>query len=105
MRFRTVFSSTTAAVIIAVAVGLAAGLGGYTFIYAKGGSYMTNNAAACANCHIMNEQFEGWTRSSHHNIATCNDCHTPPDFVGKYYTKMTNGFWHSFHFTRGDFHE
>jgi len=30
-------------------LGLAAGLGGYTFLYAKGGSYLTNAPAACAN--------------------------------------------------------
>ena len=105
MLFRILFSSGTAAIVIAIAVGLAAGLGGYTFIYAKGGSYLTNNPAACANCHVMNEQYEGWTRSSHHNVATCNDCHTPPGIIGKYATKMTNGFWHSFYFTTGNFHE
>src|SRR5215204_1308544 len=102
MFFRKLFSAGSAAILIAVSVGLAAGLGGYTFIYAKGSSYLTNNPASCANCHIMREQYEGWTRSSHHNVATCNDCHTPPGFIGKYTTKMTNGFWHSFYFTTGN---
>jgi len=35
----------------AVLVGIAAGLGVYTFVYAKGYSYITNDPAACANCH------------------------------------------------------
>ena len=88
-----------------VLVGAALGLGVYTFAYAKGWSYMTNDAAACANCHIMNEQFDGWRKSSHRAVAVCNDCHTPPDLVGKYYTKARNGFWHSYYFTTGTFEE
>ena len=27
------------------------------------------------------------------------------DFFGKYYTKADHGFWHSFAFTTGNFHE
>jgi cytochrome c nitrite reductase small subunit len=92
-------------VALSIVAGFAAGLGGYTFIYAKGGSYLTNNPASCANCHIMTEQYDGWTRSSHHAVATCNDCHTPPGLVAKYATKASNGFWHSFYFTTGNFHE
>ena len=86
-------------------VGAAVGLGLYTFVYARGSSYLTNDPKACANCHVMNEQFDGWTRSSHRSVAVCNDCHTPPGFFAKYATKATNGFWHSFHFTTGHFHE
>jgi cytochrome c nitrite reductase small subunit len=86
-------------VALAVAVGLAAGLGGYT----RGASYLTNDPAACANCHIMGEHYAGWLRSSHRSVATCNDCHTPPSLVGKYATKASNGFWHSFGFTTGRF--
>jgi cytochrome c nitrite reductase small subunit len=70
-----------------VPLGLVLGLGAFTFVYAKGGSYMTDRAAACANCHIMRDQYEGWLRSSHRPVAVCNDCHTPPGLVGKYATK------------------
>ena len=92
-------------ILLSVALGLAAGLGGYTFVYAKGGSYLTNDPAACANCHIMQEYYDGWLRSSHRAVAVCNDCHTPPGSVGKYTTKASNGFWHSFAFTSGRFPE
>jgi cytochrome c nitrite reductase small subunit len=85
----------------AVLAGILIGVGGYTFVYAKGYSYLTNDPAACANCHIMRDHFSAWTRSSHHAVAVCNDCHTPPDFFGKYATKAQNGFWHSFYFTTG----
>jgi len=41
----------------------------------------------------------------HRAAAGCNDCHTPPGLVAKYTTKAVNGFWHSFAFTTGRFHE
>ena len=88
-----------------VFLGVALGLGIYTFAYAKGWSYMTNDPKACANCHVMNDQYDGWLKASHRSVATCNDCHTPHNFVGKYYTKAKNGFWHSFYFTTGAFPE
>jgi cytochrome c nitrite reductase small subunit len=86
-------------VILSVALGLAVGVGTYTFVYARGYSYMTDNAEACVNCHIMQDQFSGWVKSSHRAVAVCNDCHTPPGFVAKYATKARNGFWHSYYFT------
>jgi cytochrome c nitrite reductase small subunit len=90
-----------AALAAAVVIGVAVGLGAFTFVYAKGYSYLTNDPAACANCHVMSEHYAAWTKSSHRAVATCNDCHTPHDVVGKYTTKALNGFWHSFYFTTG----
>ena len=87
----------------AIVAGIAGGLGSYTFVYAKGYSYLTNDPAACANCHVMQDHFDAWTRSSHRAVATCNDCHTPPGLVPKYVTKARNGFWHSFYFTFGGY--
>jgi cytochrome c nitrite reductase small subunit len=91
--------------VLGVLIGAAVGVGVYTFVYAKGASYLTNNPASCANCHVMNEQYDGWMKSSHRAVATCNDCHTPANFLGKYATKAANGFWHSFYFTTETFHE
>ena len=84
-----------------VAIGLSVGVCVYTFVYAKGGSYLVNNPAACANCHIMRDHFDAWLKSSHRSVATCNDCHTPDGLIGKYYSKAENGFWHSLAFTTG----
>jgi cytochrome c nitrite reductase small subunit len=95
----------TAIVALAIALGAALGIGAYTFVYARGGSYLTNDPAACANCHVMREQLDGWAVGSHRAVAVCNDCHTPPGTVGKYATKALNGFWHSVAFTSGRFHE
>jgi len=82
---------------IAVFIGLA----GYTFFYAKGYSYLTNDPAACANCHVMRDFHSAWQVSSHCG-ATCNDCHVPHDPVRKYLVKAENGFWHSWSFTFDD---
>jgi len=84
-------------------LGTALGLGLFTFGYAKGYSYLGHDPAACANCHIMSEHYAAWMKGSHHATATCNDCHTPHDVVGKYAVKARNGFWHSFYFTTGRF--
>jgi len=69
--------------IAGVLAGMAIGLGIFTFTYAKGGSYMTNDPAACANCHIMQSQYSGWMKASHRRAAVCNDCHAPHDVVGQ----------------------
>jgi len=92
-------------ILAASTIGVATAVGGYTFIYARGYSYMTNDPQACANCHVMDDHFRAWSRSSHHAVAVCNDCHTPPGLIPKYATKALNGFWHSFAFTTGRFHE
>jgi cytochrome c nitrite reductase small subunit len=86
-------------------IGLFLGLGTYTFTYAHGLSYFSNDPKACMNCHVMREHFDGWQKSPHHAVATCNDCHTPKNFVLKYLSKAENGYWHSKGFTLQDFHE
>jgi cytochrome c nitrite reductase small subunit len=88
-----------------IAVGIAIGISGFTFVYARGDSYLKDNPEACSNCHVMREQFEGWLRSSHRNAAGCNDCHTPHAVVGKYFNKLVNGFRHSWGFTLNRFPE
>ena len=88
-------------VVLAVLIGAIVGIGAYAFIYARGYSYLLNDPRACANCHVMNDQYSGWIKSSHHSAATCNDCHTPHNLLGKYAVKASNGFFHSFYFTTG----
>ena len=90
-------------ILLCLSVGVALGLGGYTFDYAEGTAYLSDDPRACVNCHVMREVYEGWLRSSHHAVATCNDCHTPLDFAGKWFSKARNGFNHSWAFTSGDF--
>jgi cytochrome c nitrite reductase small subunit len=100
-----VLGVSLAGLILAALVGVVLGLGGYTFVYAEGLSYFSPDPKACVNCHIMRDQYDGWQKASHHIAATCNDCHIPHDFVGKYTVKARNGFWHSYYFTFQNFHE
>ncbi len=89
----------------AASLGLVAGLGAFTAQYAEATAYLSDDPAACNNCHIMNEQYDAWNRSSHREVAVCNDCHMPHDFFGKWTTKARAGLGHSIAFTTGRFHE
>jgi cytochrome c nitrite reductase small subunit len=98
-------SARTGQLLLVVAGGILFGLGGFTLQYGEGLSYFSKNPAACANCHIMNSQYDSWQKSSHHTAATCVDCHLPHDFIGKYLAKAENGYNHSRAFTMQDFAE
>ena len=92
-------------VLLAATVGILLGVGGYTFLYAEGLSYMSDDPKVCINCHIMQPQYDSWQKASHHGVAVCVDCHLPHDFLGKYIAKAENGWHHSKAFTTQDFHE
>lgn len=92
--------------IVAVAViGALLGVGAYTFRYAEGLSYFSTDPRACKNCHIMNDQYASWTKSTHHAAAGCVECHLPKALVPKLIAKASNGYHHSKGFTLEDFHE
>ncbi len=84
-------------------LGILIGLSIYTFDYAQGLSYFSDDPQSCVNCHVMREQFDSWNRSSHQAAATCNDCHTPHTFPDKWIVKGLNGWNHSVAFTTGNF--
>jgi cytochrome c nitrite reductase small subunit len=86
----------------AALAGVAAGMAAFAFQYAKGSSYLGNDPATCANCHVMSATYAGWQAAPHHQVATCNDCHTPAGLVSKYLVKAQNGWRHSMAFTLGD---
>jgi cytochrome c nitrite reductase small subunit len=80
--------------------GLAFGLGLLNFRLSEAPSYLSDKPEVCINCHIMRPQFATWRASSHHTVATCNDCHVPQDnFVRKYLFKGSDGLRHSVIFT------
>ncbi|HWP13093.1 MAG TPA: cytochrome c nitrite reductase small subunit [Ramlibacter sp.] len=97
--------STILLLVLAMLIGAAVGIGGYTLVYAEGLSYMSSDPKVCANCHIMQAQYDSWQKSSHHHVAICNDCHLPQGFVGKYVAKALNGYNHSKAYTLQDFDE
>ena len=98
-------SSSLGIAILCVLFGVIVGLGSYTFVYAEGGSYFSNDPKACVNCHVMRDAYDGWQKASHHAVAVCNDCHVPHAVVPKLLAKAENGFWHSKGFTLQDFPE
>lgn len=90
---------------LAACIGVAAGVGAYTFRYAQGLSYLRTDPKACVNCHIMQHQYDAWQKSSHGRVAVCVDCHLPHDFVTKYIVKAENGWRHGKKFTTQEFAE
>ena len=95
--------SSAVLIVLGVLVGTAIGLGAYTFVYAKGYSYLTNNPAACANCHVMQRAVR---RLGEVEPSLGRDLQRLPhaaQLIGKYAVKANNGFWHSFYFTSGKY--
>jgi len=84
---------------LALLFGGVIGLSLFTASYAEGTSYLSDDPAACRNCHVMNDVYDAWSRGTHHAVATCNDCHVPPQFFAKYLAKGRNGYHHSMGFT------
>jgi cytochrome c nitrite reductase small subunit len=89
----------TRTIIIAVLIGCVLGLGAFTFDYGEGLSYFSTDPRACDNCHIMNDEYNSWTKASHHGAAGCVDCHLPHEIIPKYIAKGENGYRHSKGFT------
>lgn len=92
-------------VFMSLGIGTLLGVVLFTFGYANGASYLSSDPKACVNCHVMNTEYNAWVKSSHGKVATCNDCHTPHDLVGKYLTKAEHGWNHSLAFTTGNFEQ
>lgn len=94
-----------AALVLATLCGIALGVGAFTAQYAEAASYLSTDPRACVNCHIMRPQYDAWQKASHHDVATCADCHIPATGLAKWIAKAENGYHHSRGFTFQDFHE
>lgn len=92
-------------VLVACVLAVPVGIGAFTFVYAKGFSYLSNDPRACVNCHIMNDQYAGWLKSGHRHTATCVECHLPHAGAAKWVAKADHGFRHSAAFTLQNFKE
>ncbi len=88
---------------LAAVLAIAVGIGGYALFYARAGDYLTDDPAACANCHVMQPYHDGWRRGPHHAAAVCNDCHAPAALGPRYVVKALNGWSHSSAFTTGHY--
>lgn len=78
-----------------VLLGVISG-GGMLFLYMlRAHTYLSDDSAACVNCHIMAPYYATWFHSSHSRDATCNDCHVPHEnAVKKWAFKGMDGVRH-----------
>ena len=90
---------------MACLLGVPAGIGAFTFGYAKGFSYLSADPRACVNCHIMLPEYNAWLKSGHRHAATCVECHLPATGLSKWVAKADHGFRHSTAFTLQNFKE
>ena len=85
---------------VIILLGIIAGLGVHILYISNAYSYLSDNPQACVNCHVMTPQYVTWEKSSHANVATCNDCHVPQDnALNTYYFKAKDGLRHATMFT------
>ncbi len=83
-----------------LALGVFAGLFGFSFYVSKAWSYLSDDPKTCVNCHIMAPQYATWTHNSHRQYANCNDCHVPHNnILNKYFFKAKDGMRHASMFT------
>ena len=86
--------------VVVVLLGIFFGLILFTLHVGRATSYLSDDPAACVNCHVMAPQFATWQNSSHGRFTVCNDCHVPQNSIfEKYFFKASDGLRHSYMFT------
>ena len=103
-KLNSIFTTRKQKIIAVIFAGVICGLGGYTVYASKAASYLSDDPAACVNCHIMAPYYATWNHSSHGRNTTCNDCHVPHDNAArKWLFKGMDGMRHAAIFTaRGE---
>ncbi len=86
------------AVAVIFVLGFIIGNGVYSLYNADALSYLSSDSSACNNCHVMNQVYADYNKSSHQSI-NCIDCHLPHSFVRKWVAKAQTGLGHAYHFT------
>ncbi len=69
--------------LIAVVASVIA-LGVFVFV-TDAPAYAGTASATCANCHVMQSNYENYYHAAHHAWAVCADCHLPHDNEVVYY--------------------
>ena len=91
---------------IGIAIASAIFAIGYFVIVTDAAAYGGNAPETCANCHVMNSQYENWYHSAHENWANCTDCHLPHDNFAVYYAeKGRQGMKDTYAFVTGNIPE
>lgn len=83
-------------VLVLAAVGLYVSFG-TPGLFAKSGT-----PEFCAQCHVMETQYENWFHNGGHRRLKCIDCHLPNDNMARHLTyKGYDGMWDAFVFYSG----
>lgn len=86
-----------------IAIVIAVFAMGYFAVVTDAASYGGNAPETCANCHVMDSQYENWYHSAHGGWAKCTDCHLPHDNLAVYYAeKGRQGAKDTFAFVTGN---
>jgi cytochrome c nitrite reductase small subunit len=86
--------------VVIITLGVFTGLGLFILYISNAFSYLSDEPSTCMNCHVMTPQYATWERSSHREVAVCNDCHVPQNNVfSKYSFKAQDGMRHATIFT------
>ncbi len=86
---------------IAIAAAVVA-LGFFVFV-TDAPAYGGSAPETCANCHVMDSQYENWYHAAHEKVTECVDCHLPHDNIAVYYLeKGRQGAKDVFAFTTGN---
>ena len=86
---------------IALAAAVIA-LGTFVFV-TDAPAYGGSDPETCANCHVMDSQYENWYHAPHEKWTECVDCHLPHENIVAYYLeKGRQGAKDVFAFTTGN---
>ncbi len=86
-------------------LAIAAALGAFGFfVYVSDApAYGGSAPQTCANCHVMDSQYENWYHAPHEKVTECVDCHLPHENVAAYYLeKGRQGAKDVYAFTTGN---
>ncbi len=76
---------------------------GYFAFETDAAAYGGSAPETCANCHVMDSQYENWYHGAHENWAKCTDCHLPHDNFAVYYAeKGRQGMKDTYAFVTGN---
>ena len=66
-------------------------------------AYAGSEPETCANCHVMDSQYENWYHAPHEKFTKCVDCHLPHENIVVYYLeKGRQGAKDVYAFTTGN---
>jgi cytochrome c nitrite reductase small subunit len=74
------------------------------FVYVSDApAYGGHAPETCANCHVMDSQYQNWYHAPHEQVAECVDCHLPHENIAAYYLeKGRQGAKDVYAFTTGN---